>query len=79
MPSHEIACIGVATGMATAFGTPLGGVLFAIEELGSVRTLPQRTLILCFTSAFVAGLWQKNFATPGQGRPGPTASRIGSP
>jgi len=60
MPPHELACMGMATGVATAFGTPLGGVLFAWEELGSVRTLGQRALILAFTSSFVASVVRKS-------------------
>eukprot|EP00929_Paragymnodinium_shiwhaense_P014783 TRINITY_DN12273_c0_g1_i6.p1 TRINITY_DN12273_c0_g1~~TRINITY_DN12273_c0_g1_i6.p1 ORF type:complete len:331 (-),score=44.27 TRINITY_DN12273_c0_g1_i6:148-1140(-) len=63
LPLHEIACIGVATGVATAFGTPLGGVLFALEELGSGRPLGHRALLLAFTSAFVASAL-RNYLNP---------------
>lgn len=52
IPRNELAAVGAATGVATAFGAPLGGVLFAVEELGSVRSLSKRCLILCFLGSF---------------------------
>eukprot|EP00397_Hematodinium_sp_SG-2012_P007376 GEMP01007421.1.p1 GENE.GEMP01007421.1~~GEMP01007421.1.p1 ORF type:complete len:888 (+),score=109.41 GEMP01007421.1:50-2713(+) len=52
IPRNELAAIGAATGVSTAFGAPLGGVLFAVEELGSVRQLSKRCLILCFLGSF---------------------------
>ncbi|CAE8609181.1 unnamed protein product [Polarella glacialis] len=41
MPLHEIACVGAAAGVSSAFGAPLGGVLFAAEA-----SLGRRTLLL---------------------------------
>ncbi|CAK9109581.1 unnamed protein product [Durusdinium trenchii] len=65
MPFHELACVGAAAGVATAFGAPLGGVLFAVEELGSVRSLSQRTLLLSFLAAFSASFTLKSLNLTG--------------
>ena len=68
MPFHEMACIGAAAGVSTAFGAPLGGVLFAVEELGSVRSLSQRTLLLSFLAAFAASFTLKSLNLTGANR-----------
>eukprot|EP00439_Symbiodinium_sp_Y106_P085435 s24_g28.t1 len=68
MPFHEMACIGAAAGVSTAFGAPLGGVLFAVEELGSVRSLSQRTLLLAFLAAFAASFTLKSLNLTGANR-----------
>lgn len=54
IPLHEIICVGAATGVSTAFGAPVGGVLFAVEELGSVRPLSQRVILLAFAGSVTA-------------------------
>lgn len=59
VPLHEVASVGAAAGVSAAFGAPLGGVLFAAEELGSVRSLSRRTLILAFLAAFAASFTLK--------------------
>lgn len=45
---------GGAAGLASAFNTPLGGIIFAIEELGKVHISHIRTYI--FHSVIIAGL-----------------------
>eukprot|EP00927_Polykrikos_kofoidii_P072099 TRINITY_DN68253_c0_g1_i1.p1 TRINITY_DN68253_c0_g1~~TRINITY_DN68253_c0_g1_i1.p1 ORF type:complete len:839 (-),score=106.52 TRINITY_DN68253_c0_g1_i1:56-2572(-) len=61
IPSYEMVCVGSAAGVATAFGAPIGGVLFAVEELGSVRVLSQRALLLAFAGSFTASFTLKSF------------------
>ncbi|CAD7922563.1 unnamed protein product [Amoebophrya sp. A120] len=59
VPLYEWSFVGAAVGVSTAFGAPLGGVLFAVEELGSVRTITRRALLLCFLGAFAASFTLK--------------------
>jgi len=61
VPLHELICIGAAAGVSTAFGAPIGGVLFAVEELGGVRTLTRRALLLAFAGSFVASFTLKSW------------------
>jgi len=68
MPLHELSCIGAAAGVSTAFGAPLGGVLFAVEELGSVRSLTRRTLLYAFVAAFSASFLLKYINLTGANR-----------
>mmetsp|Transcript_119674 Transcript_119674/g.211506 ORF Transcript_119674/g.211506 Transcript_119674/m.211506 type:complete len:912 (+) Transcript_119674:183-2918(+) len=68
LPLHALACVGSAAGVSTAFGAPLGGVLFAAEELGSMRELSRRTLLLAFLAAFTASFVQKHFNLYGANR-----------
>eukprot|EP00929_Paragymnodinium_shiwhaense_P051365 TRINITY_DN25865_c0_g1_i4.p1 TRINITY_DN25865_c0_g1~~TRINITY_DN25865_c0_g1_i4.p1 ORF type:complete len:842 (-),score=154.45 TRINITY_DN25865_c0_g1_i4:187-2712(-) len=59
---HELLCVGTASGIATAFGAPLGGVLFVAEELRAAANgavVSGRTLLLAFLSAFSASLTVK--------------------
>lgn len=53
---------GAAAGLAAAFNTPLGGVVFAIEELARVHMSFFRTAL--FTSVIIAGLTAQGFLGP---------------
>lgn len=61
VPLYEMVCVGAAAGVSTAFGAPVGGVLFAVEELGSIRTLGQRALLLSFAGSFAASFTLKSW------------------
>ena len=45
---------GAAAGLAAAFNTPLGGIVFAIEELTKTHLSYFRTAL--FTAVIIAGL-----------------------
>lgn len=53
---------GAAAGLAAAFNTPLGGIVFAVEELAKTHISHFRTAI--FTSVIIAGLTAQAFLGP---------------
>lgn len=53
---------GAAAGLAAAFNTPLGGIVFAIEELASVHVRFFRTPL--FSAVIIAGLTAQGFLGP---------------
>jgi len=60
-PMYSLRSIGAAAGVATAFGAPLGGVLFVVEELGGMRMtgVSRKTLLQAFIAAFTAAFTLK--------------------
>ena len=52
--AHDLLVAGAAAGIAAAFNTPLGGVIFALETMSRRRTLSQSTLVIA--SIVLAGL-----------------------
>lgn len=53
---------GAAAGLAAAFNTPLGGIVFAIEELAQIHLSFFRTAL--FTAVIIAGLVAQGFLGP---------------
>lgn len=53
---------GAAAGLAAAFNTPLGGIVFAIEELAKVHLSYFRTAL--FTAVIIAGLTAQGLLGP---------------
>jgi H+/Cl- antiporter ClcA len=53
---------GAAAGLSAAFNTPLGGIVFAIEELAKIHISYFRTAL--FTSVIIAGLAAQGFLGP---------------
>ncbi len=53
---------GAAAGLAAAFNTPLGGIVFAVEELARTHIRFFRTAI--FTAVIIAGLTAQGFLGP---------------
>lgn len=46
LDAHDLMVAGAAAGIAAAFNTPLGGIVFALEQLSRRRDLPHRGLII---------------------------------
>lgn len=44
--SHDLMVAGAAAGIAAAFNTPLGGVIFALEQLSRRRSMSQSGLVI---------------------------------
>ncbi|PLW42422.1 hypothetical protein PCANC_09887 [Puccinia coronata f. sp. avenae] len=57
---REMLSAAAASGVSVAFGAPLGGVLFVLEEL-SLASLPQPTLWRSFVCAIVATMTLQSF------------------
>lgn len=53
---------GAAAGLAAAFNTPLGGIVFAIEELAKIHISLFRTAL--FSAVIIAGLTAQGFLGP---------------
>ncbi|MBE0547703.1 MAG: chloride channel protein, partial [Rubrivivax sp.] len=52
--SHDLMVAGAAAGIAAAFNTPLGGVIFALEQLSRRRSISHSSLVI--VSIVLAGL-----------------------
>jgi H+/Cl- antiporter ClcA len=44
--AHDLMVAGAAAGIAAAFNTPLGGVIFALEQLSKRRSMSQHSLVI---------------------------------
>lgn len=54
LDAHDLMVAGAAAGIAAAFNTPLGGVIFALEQLARKRSVSQSSLVIA--SIVLAGL-----------------------
>ena len=52
--AHDLVVAGAAAGIAAAFNTPLGGVIFALEQLSRRRTISHSSLVIA--SIVLSGL-----------------------
>jgi H+/Cl- antiporter ClcA len=52
--AHDLMVAGAAAGIAAAFNTPLGGIVFALEQLSRRRSISHTTLVIA--SIVLAGL-----------------------
>ena len=60
--SRNMILTGAAAGLAAAFNTPLGGIVFAVEELAKIHLSQFKTAI--FSSVIIAGLTAQAFLGP---------------
>lgn len=52
--AHDLMVAGAAAGIAAAFNTPLGGIVFALEQLSRRRSMSQSSLVI--SSIVLAGM-----------------------
>lgn len=62
LSSQNFIITGAAAGLAAAFNTPLGGIVFAIEELAKIHVRYFRTAL--FTAVIIAGLTAQGILGP---------------
>jgi H+/Cl- antiporter ClcA len=62
LASQNFILTGAAAGLAAAFNTPLGGIVFAMEELAKIHIRFFRTAL--FTAVIIAGLTAQGFLGP---------------
>jgi H+/Cl- antiporter ClcA len=62
LSSQNFIITGAAAGLAAAFNTPLGGIVFAIEELAKIHIRFFRTAL--FTAVIIAGLTAQGILGP---------------
>ncbi len=62
LSSQNFIITGAAAGLAAAFNTPLGGIVFAIEELAKTHVKYFRTAL--FTAVIIAGLTAQGILGP---------------
>jgi len=60
--SRNMILTGAAAGLAAAFNTPLGGIVFAVEELAKTHFSQFKTAV--FTAVIIAGLTAQAFLGP---------------
>mmetsp|Transcript_107697 Transcript_107697/g.347631 ORF Transcript_107697/g.347631 Transcript_107697/m.347631 type:complete len:769 (+) Transcript_107697:62-2368(+) len=63
---RELLSTAAAAGVSVAFGAPLGGVLFSLEEVSTM--FPNRTMIRSFFAAVIAALTLQQWNPTGTGR-----------
>jgi H+/Cl- antiporter ClcA len=59
LDAHDLMVAGAAAGIAAAFNTPLGGIVFALEQLSRRRKLSHSSLVIA--SIVLAGLMAVSF------------------